>query len=290
MARRPIVPAQLTRGPFTLADAARCGISRDQLTGKTWRRVGPALYCWVGWAVDSLAILRAVAASRPPAAVFSGRTAAWLHGLDLPPCDPIEVTIPDLSVTSSWRGTTIRRRQLSGAEVVRVKGLPATSALRTVVDLGRDLPLMEAVAAVDMAMHGGLTDRDALQSYVRAHPRGFGAARLSRVAGLADPAAESPMESRLRVLVLQARLPHPESQASLYAEDGRFLARVDLFYRPQRLAIEYDGATHRDRLVEDNRRQNAVLSAGFQMLRFTSADVLGRPDMVISQVRTALAA
>jgi very-short-patch-repair endonuclease len=77
---------------------------------------------------------------------------------------------------------------------------------------------------------------------------------------------------------------------SLYTDDGCFLARVDLFYRRQKLAIEYDGATHRDSLVEDNRRQNAVLAAGYQMRRFTSADVLGRPELVITQVRAALAA
>jgi hypothetical protein len=290
MAPRPIIPGELTRGPFTLADAARCGLSRNQLIGKTWRRIGPALYCWAGWAPDSLALLKAVAARLPPAAAFSGRTAAWLHGLDLSPCDPIEITIEDLSVTSSWRGITIRRRQLGESEVVRAKGLAATSGLRTAVDLGRDLPLIEAVAAVDMALHRRLTDMDAFRAYLGAHPGTLGAARLRRVAGLTDPAAESPMESRIRVLLVQAGLPRPEAQVSLYTDDGRFLARVDLFYRRQRLAIEYDGATHRDNLVEDSRRQNAVLAAGYQMRRFTSADVLGKPELVITQVRTALAA
>jgi hypothetical protein len=30
----------------------------------------------------------------PEGAVFSGKTAAWLHGLELEPCDPIEMIVP----------------------------------------------------------------------------------------------------------------------------------------------------------------------------------------------------
>jgi very-short-patch-repair endonuclease len=54
------------------------------------------------------------------------------------------------------------------------------------------------------------------------------------------------------------------------------------------LILEYDGANHRDRLVEDDRRQNRLLSAGFGLLRFTAADIYNRPDLVEWQVRDAL--
>jgi very-short-patch-repair endonuclease len=56
------------------------------------------------------------------------------------------------------------------------------------------------------------------------------------------------------------------------------------------LAIEYDGGNHRDRLVEDHRRQNGLINAGLRLLRFTAADVYGNPDLVAMQVRHALAA
>lgn len=69
---------------------------------------------------------------------------------------------------------------------------------------------------------------------------------------------------------------------------GDILGRVDLFYRSARLAIEYDGGTHRDSLIEDNRRQNGLLSAGFRLLRFTGPDVLRAPASVVTQVRAAL--
>jgi very-short-patch-repair endonuclease len=54
------------------------------------------------------------------------------------------------------------------------------------------------------------------------------------------------------------------------------------------LAIEYDGGNHRDRLVDDNRRQNRLIGAGFRLLRFTGADVYGAPESVVMQVRNEL--
>ncbi|TMD14303.1 MAG: DUF559 domain-containing protein [Chloroflexi bacterium] len=67
--------------------------------------------------------------------------------------------------------------------------------------------------------------------------------------------------------------------------DGRFVGRADLYYPAARLVIEYDGGNHRDRLVEDNRRQNLLVNAGFRLLRFTAADIYHRPDVVVAQVR-----
>src|SRR5205807_10662810 len=69
-----------------------------------------------------------------------------------------------------------------------------------------------------------------------------------------------------------------------------FCCRADLYYPAARLVIEYDGANHRDRLVEDNRRQNLLLNAGFRLLRFTASDVHQRPDAVVAQVRRGLVA
>jgi very-short-patch-repair endonuclease len=69
---------------------------------------------------------------------------------------------------------------------------------------------------------------------------------------------------------------------------GLFLGRPDLYYPEHRLGIEYDGASHRDRLAEDNHRQNRLLSNGIRLLRFSAGDVLGTPDLVFAQVRNML--
>jgi very-short-patch-repair endonuclease len=169
------------------------------------------------------------------------------------------------------------------------RGLPTTSALRTVVDLAGRNPVTEGVVAGDMFLHAGLVSLRELREYVDEHPGVKGIARLRRVVGLAEPKAESAMESRLRMLLVLARLPRPEAQVPIHDDQGRFLGRPDLLYSRQRLAIEYDGGTHRERMVDDNRRQNGLVGAGFRLLRFTSADLYGTPDLVAVQVRHSLA-
>lgn len=96
------------------------------------------------------------------------------------------------------------------------------------------------------------------------------------------------METRLRMLLVLAGLPRPQVQVPLRDPVGLFVGRPDLYYVSERLAIEYDGATHRDSLAADNRRQNRLVNAGYRLLRFTAADVLSTPDSVIQQVKQAL--
>jgi very-short-patch-repair endonuclease len=225
----------------------------------------------------------------PAGAAFSGRTAAWLHGLDLAPCDPIEVTIPEPTGSSRLAGASVRRAQIAREQIVRRRGLPTTSAIRTVVDLGGRDPLTEGVVAADLFLHAGLVSVEELRSYVAEHPGARGIARLRRVVDLVEPKSESAMETRLRMLLVLARLPRPEVQVSVHDDEGRFLGRPDLLYPNQRLAIEYDGGNHRDRLVDDNRRQNGLVGAGLRLLRFTAADVYGSPDTIAMQVRHNLA-
>jgi hypothetical protein len=282
------VPVALRKGPFTTAEARVVGVTRDQLRGAAYCRLGAGLYRWVGLKETPQLMLRAVARRLPDGAAFSGRTALWLHGLDVEPCDPIEVTIPEPFGASRRVGATVHRTALTRAEIVHRRDLPTTSALRTVVDLGGRAPLTEGVVAADQALHAELVTTAQLRTYIAEHPLSKGIARLRRVVALAEPLAESPMETRLRMLLLLAGLPRPEVQVSLYDEEGQFLARPDLLYRVQRLAIEYDGDNHRDRLVEDNRRQNGLLAAGFRLLRFTASDVYRTPDLVVMQTRHGL--
>jgi hypothetical protein len=96
------------------------------------------------------------------------------------------------------------------------------------------------------------------------------------------------METRLRWLLIQAGLPRPEVQTNLHDGNGRFIGRADLYYRAAKLILEYDGGNHRERLVEDDRRQNLLIGAGFRLLRFTATDVHNRPEVIETQVRGSL--
>jgi very-short-patch-repair endonuclease len=168
-----------------------------------------------------------------------------------------------------------------------VRGLRATALHRTLLDLCRRCTAVETLVAIDAALARGLTDPAALKRYADAAKGRAGTHRLRTLAGLAAP-AESPMETRLRWLLIQSGLPRPQVQAELSDRDGRFVGRADLYYPLAQLVLEYDGTNHRTRLIQDNRRQNLLLSAGFNLLRFTAADIYDRPDAVVAQVKSAL--
>ena len=248
------------RRPFTLDEARAAGLGADSLRSSCWRRLGRGLYCWTKLKVEPWHLLAAWRNLLPPDSAFAGLSAAWLHRLDVDPSHPIEVVVPPGSCARSRAGLVIRHGTF---ELTTVRGLPATTIERTFRDLRRRLPPVEILVLADQALR----------------------LRLGRFHDRAEP-AESPMETRLRWTLLQAGLPPPQVQTELRDLDGRFLGRADLYYPQARLVVEYDGAKHRDRLVEDDRRQNLLVTAGFRLLRFTATD---RPEVITGQVQKALA-
>ena len=269
VARTPRIPSELTGRPFSLGEARAAGLTLDALRGRSWRRLGSGLYCWVGLREDAWQVLQAWQC-RLPNAVFTGLTAAWLHRLDVDPAQPIEVAVPPVSGVRSRLNLSVRRRHLPISDLAIVRGLRATTVQRTLSDVCKRLPSVEALVVLDEALRKRL-------------------GRASTSLGMLAEPAESPMETRLRWLLLEAGLPRPEVQVDLRDANARFVGRADLYYPQARLVIEYDGANHRDRLMEDNRRQNALVSAGFRVLRYTASDVFQRPGFVVTQVRQVLA-
>lgn len=225
----------------------------------------------------------------PSGAAFSGVTALWLHGLDVEPCNPVHATAPPAAGISTRAGLQIRRCVLKEHDVVTARGLPATSIFRTLRDLCLASSLTESVTFADMALHARLISAAEISQRVGRSAREYGVPRFRQVLKHMEPKSESPMESRLRMRLVLARLPRPEAQVTI-RDGNRFLGRVDLYYREQRLGIEYDGGTHRESLTEDNRRQNRLLEAGVRLLRFTAGDIYNHPDVVARLVRSALVA
>jgi hypothetical protein len=228
MARIPVIPAELTRGPFTLAEARQAGLDRWHLDGGSWRRIGPSIYAWAGLAQSPELMLSAACLRLPTTAAFSGQTAAWLHGIDMNPCDPIEVTVPPGSGVSGRSGLLVRRAALPDRDVVGVRGWRATTINRTLTDLCSHLSMTEAVVVVDSALHARIADLAMLKRYSAASSRCVRLAKSRRAIRLAEPASESPMESRLRMLLVLGGLPRPQAQVSLTDRKGRFLGRPDL--------------------------------------------------------------
>lgn len=210
----------------------------------------------------------------PVEAVFAGRTAAWLHGLETRATAPVEIFMPPKSTIRSRPALTVRRSVLDRDEATAIRSIRVTTLHRTLRDLSLFDKSIDALIAIDMALYKRLTTKQAVLRDAVARPCRRGSARLRRLVKLAE-AAESPMETRLRSLLVTRGMPRPEVQTDLHDRHGDFVGRADLYYPQARLVVEFDGGNHRDRLVSDDRRQNALIAAGYTVLRYTSACTAG---------------
>ena len=277
----------MLNGPFTIHEAIEAGLTTKHLKSRAWRRVARGLYVRASYPDDPRLILPGVRSLLPPNAVFSGRSAMALHGLDIPYRDPIEVIVPLASCASKSQYFNLSRAGLNGDEILEVAGVPATEPARALADLAVKLSLVETVVLIDAALHAGITTEATLAARALRRINRPGAERFRRAIELSNGKAESPAESRVRVYIVTSGLPAPEVQVNLSDRPGRFLARADLYYPDAELVIEYDGDNHRDRLQDDNRRQNALIAAGYGILRLSAADLRAGRDAVAHQVRVA---
>ncbi len=279
----------LLRGEVVRLLGGRHALDRALAAGE-WQRVLRGTYA-SGRAADDLR-LRAAAAARllPQHAVVADRCLLWLLGVDvLPPGTPVlEVVVPRDAVVPRRRDLHARTADVAAQDVVRLgpQSVPCLRPVRAVADLLRMLPLVEAVVVADAAQHSSLTDVRALQEELRAHAGLRGVVQARRALEQSDPRAESPPESRLRLALRGAGLV-PVPQFEVLDAQGRLVARVDLALPESRLALEHDGKAVHDRadaFVADRRRQNALVAAGWTVLRFTAPDLRHGAAPAVAQV------
>ncbi|MGY1821523.1 hypothetical protein [Geodermatophilus sp. SYSU D00079] len=290
---RPHRPAALWGRVFRKRDVVTAGLlTTAQLRSSAWRRLYRGVYADADLP-DSFDLRVAGAGLLVPAqAVFSGRTAAHLHGATdlVDGHTPVEVSVPVGVRFGPVAGPRVRETVLASADVTRVRRRPCTTRVRTALDIARAEPLIEGVVALDVLLARTVVDEPELREGLATLPSPRGARRARRAVDLADPRAESPQESRVRVLLALAGLP-AVPQFTVRDADGSFVARVDLAYPGQRVAVEYDGVWHADRaqLTRDRRQLNALVAAGWTVLHVTAAD-LRDPEGLTARVRALLTA
>ncbi|SDF87701.1 T/G mismatch-specific endonuclease [Blastococcus aurantiacus] len=265
-------------------------LTHDALRSQAWRRLYRGVYADADLP-DSLDVrIRGARLISPSTAVFSGRTAAHLHGApELADRRglPVEVTVPAGVRFGPVRGLQVRRVDLPVSDVARVGEWRCTTGLRTALDIARWDPLPDAVAALDLLLARGVVAEVALREPAASRD-GRGSRQARRAVELSDARAESQPESRLRVILTLAGLP-PVPQCVVRGQGGEFLARVDLGYPELRVAVEYDGAWHagNGQFVRDRRRLNLLTAAGWAVLHVTSAD-LRDTALLVERVRALL--
>lgn len=241
---------------------------------------------------DTLGLrVKAVARVLPPDAVITGAAAAWIHGVEVRrrTDEPITVTYPRSSKVSSRDGVAVRHALLPQTDLTLVAGIPVTTPIRTAFDLARQPNLLEGVVSLDALLHAQLVTRNDLADYIGEHPRWRGVRLAAKALGFAEPKSESPMESRLRMVIVMAGLPPPEPQIALVDCSGLEVARIDLGHRQVRKGYEYDGRGHSATFGADSQRRNRIwYDFGWDLRSYTGVDVYRRPQTIVAHVARGL--
>lgn len=246
-------------------------------------------------------LIRATVSKLRRPAVVSHLSAAVMHRLPLWSISlgAVHLTRNPLAKSDSTRTLVCHVCRLDPDEITVVDGISVTTPTRTILDLARLISFIPAVVAADAGLHRILTTPDLLAAGLERMTGTRGSRTAARVVRFADGRSESVGESRSRLLLSADRLPPPDLQVAVYADGGYFLGRGDFGYREPRVLGEFDGRIKYGRLLkpgqsagdavfEEKRREDAIRDAGWQIARWTWAD-LDIPGLVSGRMRRALA-
>lgn len=275
-------------GVISRKQARASGLSADQLhrqiAAGRWARVHPGVYLPTDRELTGEARVWAAWLWAGDPAIVSGLAAAWWHRLWPDPPSIVDITVPPHRCPRPRPGIRLRRRELDAGDRVGIRGLWVTNVPLTVLEaaaaLGDDgLELMDR--ALQRRVH--------LDTLHRAHSRNLGRRGSTTAGRLLKAAADragSAAERTLHAILRDARLTGWVIHYHLAGYE------IDLAFPEQRVAIEIDGwVWHHDvkAFQRDRQRQNAIVLAGWTILRFTWHDLTVRPGEVIAHIRAALA-
>ncbi|MDH6283483.1 DUF559 domain-containing protein [Prescottella agglutinans] len=241
--------------------------------------------------VDLTPVLRARAAAlfAGPDAVLTGFSAAALHGTKwIQAREPAEVIRP-----GHWRappGMLVHNCRIWDDEVLMMNGTRVATPVRAAFDLGRRLPRVPAIAAIDALCNAtGLKPAD-VELLVDRYAGMRGVARLRAILGDVDGGAESPPETHTRLALVDGGLPRPETQIRIRNSYGRVFARSDMGWQEWLVLVEYDGADHWNRRQRglDIERQARLEACGWTVIRVGAELLYDRPEVLVARVREKL--
>lgn len=275
-------------GVLSHAQAVACGVPprtvSRRVTEGQWIRVLPRVYRMASHRYGDEARIRAAWLWLGDDALVSGPAAAFWHGmLDAAP-PTVQVTVPRTEHRGPRPGVSIRRRTLDPADRTRGRGIGLTAPALTVLETA--VTLDAGSAFLDRALQRHVRFAEVHRAY--SHMLGSrGSRRAGRLLAAAADTAGSDAERLMVALLREAGirgwvLGHPFGPWT-----------IDLAFVDARVAVEFDGwAWHVDqvRFANDRRKGNALVGAGWTLLRFTWHDLTRTPAIVVGQIARAVSA
>ena len=225
-----------------------------------------------------------------PSAMLSHASAARVLNLAGDhPLRPVHVTV---GASVRVRDTRLRlHRTNTLPRAIVVEGLPVTPWPRAAVDVARTIPEVRRRAYLEgILQQGRVTTEQLYDELLKLRGQRGTQHLLAHVAAL-DPSLESYAESALAEALAAAGVAPGVAQHVVTDRDG-VIGRADRAWPAERVLVEVDGyAWHSDRtsFTNDRRRYIRMTAAGWTVLPFSAADVLGTPEVVVATIAKTLA-
>lgn len=280
--RTPIDPTQ----PFSRADARAAGIKIHDLITARYRRVFHDVYLSSTVKLTIAKRASAATAAGGPGSYASHVTAASIWGAVAPFSDHVHICVPDGTPRCERRGVRAHRAR-AGVVTAHKSGVLVSGPIDCLLEMAADgVGLVDLIVAGDSMLKLGLFTRHALRS-AASHWVGRGIKLARRAVGLMREGVDSPMESRLRLLLVLAGFPEPLVNHVVRHPDGSWCWRFDLCYPGLLLIIEYDGRQHAESLAQwkrDVRRRENLDRLGWRLIVIQTSDIYENPGETLDRI------
>lgn len=288
------------RGCFSRSEAYAAGLTdqhlRRRVANGRLEKFGSHTFRPAGISYNNEDDLRATLTDIGSPAWATGVTAAALHGFDgFSLRRPFHVLVPETRETNRDWVTLSRSDTIPLIDRARHRGVPVTSAARTIIQLARTCDESTLSACIDSAIRDLLVNEDLLHRRIVAL-RSMGRHGLPALHGVlagleVTRGGHSWLERTYLHECSRAGLPRPDTQQILNRVNNK-LVRVDFRFPSTNIIVEVLGYRwHRTKaqMAADARRYNALLGEGFHPYQFTYSQIVQEIDMVIETTREALA-
>jgi hypothetical protein len=224
-------------------------------------------------------------------ATVVGVSAAALHGSKW-----IDDRLPaELNQRSQHktRGIVLHNDTLSTDEVIVRHGVPVTTPARTAFDLGRRYGRTLAVIRVDALLQATTLEVTDVVALIDRNRGARGISQLRRVVTLADGGAESPQETRTRLVLTDVGLRPQRTQVEVFNRFGEHVRRIDMGWPQWQVGVEYDGEQHWTNpaiRAKDIDTQAELEALGWRIIRVSAEMLRYRPETIVARTRAALRA
>jgi very-short-patch-repair endonuclease len=275
--------------PFTTRQALAAGLTPGQLRGPEFHQVMKGVHLSAKAPITELQRIRAALLVHPDTAFASHFCAAEVYGIPVPAHDQRHVSVFHLD--DRRRRPEVRCHLAQpDTRILTVKGMRVPSPAQVFVQLARYLTFVDLVVAGDYIVRRGWCTPEQLVAFCAASTDAH-ADRALEAARYVRDGVDSPMETRLRMLLVLAGLPEPTVNLKIRDAMGDVLRRYDLSYPEVRVIVEYDGRQHVE-IVEqwdsDVDRREEIDDQDWRIIVVLSKGIFREPERTLQRVARVL--